>query len=29
MNLLSGSHDLGNATVTLCHSYTKNLRIIL
>ena len=26
MNLLSGSHDIGNATVTLCHSYTKNLR---
>ena len=26
MNLLSGKFNLGNATVTICHSYTKKLK---
>ena len=26
MNLLSGKYDIGNATVTICHSHTKNLK---
>ena len=26
MNLLSGRYDIGNATVTICHSKTENLK---
>ena len=26
MNLLSGKYSVGNATVTICHSHTKNLK---